>query len=54
MLQEYAVDRTFVHIRDGNNVKSMVRHYGYKRADPAVDLPKQVPDDFIIRRWHRC
>lgn len=51
--QEYFIDRTFRQIGKGDNVKYIVRWYGYIPAVKTIEPPKHVLEHFIIRSRRR-
>lgn len=50
---EYVVDRMVDHIVKGDNLRYVVRWYGYGPIDDTVELAHYIPQHFITRHWRR-
>lgn len=51
--REYRVTRIVRHISEGDNVRFVVRWYGYTSADDTVKPPEHIFEHLITRYWRR-
>lgn len=53
--QQYAVNGIVFDVGKGNNIKYIVRWYGYSPDDNKVEPPAHIPERYITRflRWVR-
>lgn len=48
---EYTVGRIVAHASTGDNIRNVVRWYGYTASNDTVEPPKLTPHHFIARYW---